>query len=623
MRSVPGRRRIAAAALALAATAPLLTGCLQEASPHDAVRDFLVGWQSGDHMLAARRTDGDPAEVAKAIGDVRLDLDAASFRFQVTGITSEGDTAEARYRAEVDLGENNPLWVYDGVLPLHLVDGQWKVRWSPSVLHPKLGPGQRLAVEPTSGGRQPILDREDDPLQTNAVLYVAGVTPATVDDPQKVCAELAKVTGFAQDRLFSRVRSAPPKTFVPLVTFGRQKFAELRAELEAIDGIEIDQQEQPVAPAAPKQIVGTVSAVTPETEQQLGGPQRAGDSIGLDGLQKAYQDRLTGATGTKVVTIDLKTGETVTKLAEWPGRANAPVSTTIDSRLQRAAESAVSATRRSALVAVKPATGEILAVSTKGMHQVKDALAGKFPAGSAFSVVAADALLKSGVKTTQKLPCPQSRSVGGARFQLTREASSRTLSFRRSFTEGCVTALAALARRVEASSLVASATAYGIGSEWTLPLSSYSGTMPGMRSDAAKAQAIVGQNVKVSPLAMALVAGAVASGTWHPPVLVTSPAQPLPSDDGETVVRQPDPVRLNADTVKTLRSLMRAGVTSGSAAAAAATTGAPVHGIVSAPVDGRSWFIGWRGEVAVAVLVEGGDPAAVAGAFFRYATAAS
>src|SRR5690606_209976 len=217
---------------------------------------------------------------------------------------------------------------------------------------------------------------------------------------------------------------------------------------------------------------------------------------------------------------------------------------------------------------------------------------------------------------------PQSRSVGGARFQLTREASSRTLSFRRSFTEGCVTALAALARRVEASSLVASATAYGIGSEWTLPLSSYSGTMPGMRSDAAKAQAIVGQNVKVSPLAMALVAGAVASGTWHPPVLVTSPAQPLPSDDEETVVRQPDPVRLNADTVKTLRSFMRAGVTSGSAAAAA-TAGAPVHGITSAPVGGRSWFIGWQGEVAVAVLTEGGDPAAVAGAFFRYADVTS
>src|SRR5690606_22385249 len=194
-----------------------------------------------------------------------------------------------------------------------------------------------------------------------------------------------------------------------------------------------------------------------------------------DGLQKAYQDRLTGATGTKVVTIDLQSGETVAKLAEWPGRANAPVSTTIDSRLQRAAESAVSTTRQAALVAVKSTTGEILAVSTKGMHQVKDALAGKFPAGSTFSVVAADALLKSGVEATQKLPCPQSRSVGGARFQLTKTTSSRTLSFRRSFTEGCVTALAALARRVEASSLLASAAAYGIGSQWTLPLSSYSG----------------------------------------------------------------------------------------------------------------------------------------------------
>lgn len=611
------RRKTVAAALALAATAPMLTACFEEPSAHDAVRDFLVGWQSGDYEAAASRTDGDRKAVAKALEDVRLQLDAASFRFDIKGIRRVGEGTVADFQAEVDLGENNPLWVYRSRLPLHLVGGQWLVRWSPSVLHPQLGQGQRFAVEATSEGRQPVLDRNNDPLQRPLPLYVAAATPATLTDEEKerLCEQLAEVTGFAQDRLLSRIRSAPPSTVVPLVTFGRKKFAQLEAELEAIDGIKIVTEEQPVAPDAPRQLIGLVSAVTPESEQQLGGPQRAGDSVGLGGLQKAYQDQLTGATDTRVITLDLKTDTKVAELAKWPGRANASVQTTIDTRIQTAAETAVTTSHPAALVAVKAGTGEILAVSTKDLHQEKDALAGKFPAGSAFSVIAADALLKAGISPKQKLPCPPQRSVGGAEFQQAGLNAGGTPTFRNSFANGCVTALAALARRVDAASLAASAASFGIGSPWQLPLKSFSGSIPRLTSDAARAKAIVGENIKVSPLSMALVAGAVRSGTWHPPLLVTAPASPDPA--AEVVpAAQPEPIKLDPKRIGALRSLMRAGVTSGTARTANAT-GAPVYGITSAASDNRSWFIGWQGDVAVAVLAEGTDPAAIASRFFH------
>src|SRR5690606_37419159 len=142
--------------------------------------------------------------------DVGVQLDAASFRFSLKSLRMEGDTAEARYHAQVDLGENQPLWEYDGVLPLRLVNGVWKVRWSPSVLHPKLRPGERFAVITNSNGRQPILDRDGDSLQEEQTVYVASVVPAKLKDPVKVCEQLARVTGFPADRLLSRIRSAPP-----------------------------------------------------------------------------------------------------------------------------------------------------------------------------------------------------------------------------------------------------------------------------------------------------------------------------------------------------------------------------------------------------------------------------
>ncbi|MFE3453383.1 penicillin-binding transpeptidase domain-containing protein [Nonomuraea sp. NPDC059194] len=615
----PHVRRVLSAAVMMTVAGTTLTGCFEEPSAHEAVRDFLVGWQSGDYALAAGRTDGDPKAVAKALEDARVHLDAASFRFKIKSMAQNGAESTADFAAEVDLGENNSLWEYTSRLPLHLVDGVWKVRWSPSVIHPQLHEGQRFAVEAKQEPRRSVLDRTGEPLQEDATLYVAGVTPVTLgDQAEEAVEQLAKLTGFAQDRLLSRVRSAPPSTFVPLVTFGRLKFGQLKSKLEAIPGVTIQEQQQPVAPAAPEQIVGTVSALTAETEQKLGGPQRAGDSVGLTGLQKAYQDYLTGSMQTSVVTLDLKTGEQVAELKEWPGRPNEPVETTIDSTIQGAAEAALAGTRSAALVAVKASTGEVLAVSASdNLNEEKDALAGKYPAGTAFSIIAAQALLRKNVKPSQRLACPAERSVGGARFEQAGLTATTTQSFQSSFAKSCVTALTSLARRITGDELTRAAGDFGLGKAWKLPLKSFSGKIAKLDSDADKARAIAGQNVEVSPLTMALVAGAVAKGTWRPPLLVVKPATPDPTAEVLPAM-PPAPVQLDAKTLPALQAMMRAGVTSGTAAAAA-TGGEPVSGI-TAPVTGKSrkqaWFVGWQGDVAVAVLAEDTDPAAYAGRFF-------
>ncbi|MEV0829208.1 penicillin-binding transpeptidase domain-containing protein [Nonomuraea rubra] len=596
-----------------------LTGCFEEPSAHEAVRDFLVGWQSGDYALAASRTDGDPMVVAKALEDARVHLDAASFRFKIKSLTKNGDESAADFAAAVDLGENNSLWEYTSRLPLRLVDGVWKVRWSPSVIHPQLHEGQRFAVKSVPQVRRSVLDRTREPLQKDTTVYVAGVTPLSLGDKAgKAVERLAGLTGFAQDRMLSRIRSAPPSDFVPLVTFGRVKYRRLEARLTAIPGVTVQEENVLFAPLSPEQIVGTVSALTAETEQKLGGSQRAGDSVGLTGLQKAYQDNLTGSTQTSVVLLDLKTGEQVAELKEWSGRSTVPVETTIDSTIQAAAETALAGTTSAALVAVKASTGEVLAVSASdNLNEEKDGLAGRYPAGTTFSIIAAEALLKKGVKPSQRLACPAERSVGGATFEQAGLTTTATQSFQSNFAKSCVTALASLARRVSADELTRAAADFGIGKPWKLPLKSFSGKIDKLDSDANKARAIAGQNVEVSPLAMALVAGAVAKGTWRPPLLVVKPAMP----DSTAVMlpaTPPAPVQIDVKTLPVLQAMMRAGVTTGSAAAAA-SDGEEVSGI-TAPVTGKgknqAWFVGWQGDVAVAVIAENANPAAYAGRLF-------
>jgi membrane peptidoglycan carboxypeptidase len=96
---------------------------------------------------------------------------------------------------------------------------------------------------------------------------------------------------------------------------------------------------------------------------------------------------------------------------------------------------------------------------------------------------------------------------------------------------------------------------------------------------------------------MALVAAGVDSGKWRPPVLVTSPPDP-----GLT-----PRVVASAQTVVSLRTLMRDAVTSG-AARGANVGGVPVYGQVGtarAAIGSKywaHWFVGYRGGVAFAVL---------------------
>jgi cell division protein FtsI/penicillin-binding protein 2 len=127
--------------------------------------------------------------------------------------------------------------------------------------------------------------------------------------------------------------------------------------------------------------------------------------------------------------------------------------------------------------------------------------------------------------------------------------------------------------------------------------------------------------VTVTPLQMAGVAAAVQSGTWRAPKLVDDEAL------GSLEVRQPAPRTLDPGVVSTLRDLMRQVVTSGTAAGAglpdgvAGKTGTAEFGSGDKPPT-HAWFIAFRGDLAVAVVVEGGgvggDVAApIAARFFR------
>ena len=109
-------------------------------------------------------------------------------------------------------------------------------------------------------------------------------------------------------------------------------------------------------------ILGTVGPVTAEVVEKSEGAYRAGDVAGLTGLQARYDEQLRGTAGVNVAAVK---GEKRRSLFSTEATPGDPLATTLVPRLQQAAERILAPVGPpSALVAIRPSSGEILAAAS-------------------------------------------------------------------------------------------------------------------------------------------------------------------------------------------------------------------------------------------------------------------
>ncbi|TNY35183.1 penicillin-binding transpeptidase domain-containing protein [Thermomonospora catenispora] len=369
-----------------------------------------------------------------------------------------------------------------------------------------------------------------------------------------------------------------------------------------------------------QQLLGRLGTLSAAQARRLGAPYREGDLAGLSGLQHQYERRLAGRPELAVqIVTDAGGAVTAVKtLHTFPAQEGAPLRTTIDLRAQEAAVRALKdVTDPVSLVAVRASTGEVLAVANKpgGYNR---ALMGRYPPGSTFKIVTAAALVAGGMSPSSPVPCPARATVAGREFRNFGHEDHGTVSLREAFARSCNTAFARLAvERLGAERLRETARTFGFDTPLIGGLPAVRASVGAADDGAALAAAALGQGrVLVSPLTMAAVAAAAADGFWRSPRLVSA-------DDAARALdaegRRPEPPRrLEPGVAEALRDLMSAVVDEGTAAGAglppgtAGKTGTAEHGSGEEPP--HSWFVGHRGDVAFAVLVEGGGTGAEAAA---------
>jgi cell division protein FtsI/penicillin-binding protein 2 len=229
-------------------------------------------------------------------------------------------------------------------------------------------------------------------------------------------------------------------------------------------------------------------------------------------------------------------------------------------------------------------------------------LTGQYQPGQTFTIVSTATLLAiRSVNADAQIQCNKTNRVGGQAFSnippepnLGSAPKLSTL-----FAHACSTAFAGLSYKLSPRNLTSEAARLGIGVPWKLPIPAFTGQIanPGTNARELAEDTVGTGTVRVSPLDMALIAGAVDSGTWQAPTLVHGLA-----------AKEPPKTELSSRVAAELRSFMRETVTSG-AARAANVPGVQLYGQVgTAPVPGHShlraiWFVGFRGGVAFSVVV--------------------
>ncbi|MEV0368247.1 penicillin-binding transpeptidase domain-containing protein [Streptomyces sp. NPDC050636] len=339
--------------------------------------------------------------------------------------------------------------------------------------------------------------------------------------------------------------------------------------------------------------------LTPEAHPTLTGV--------LDSLRDKYGDKTDGKPGVELFIHRAKSAKadsqqpdkTLKVLSKGtPGT----LKTTLDAKLQSVAEKAVKGKKSASAAAVKPSTGEILALANSPEKGFNLATQGSLAPGSTMKIVTAAMLIDKGMTSPGKShPCPKYVTVGGWKFQNLDKTEIKTGTFAQSFAASCNNAFISQAEKLTDDDLTKEARdVFGIGLNWQTGIPTFDGAVP-VQSDAQMAASLIGQGgVRMNPLNVATLAATVQAGSFHQPYIVS------PSLDNRTLAKAARTMK--PATASGLKSLMKLTATSGTAAEAMSGIGGDIGAKTgSAEVDGQkkpnAWFTAYRNDLAAAAVV--------------------
>lgn len=606
------RARTLTAGLSLSLLLGTTAGCsLGGPSPKDAAEVLADALVAGDVSSVPstsdpKRNQADLQRILEAVpGGQKVEV-------AVESVEEKDDVTTATLSIRRTIA--GATWSYSSSAQLVEGDDGWQVEWKPSIVAPVTGT-ERLAVRRTAAERGEILGADDTPIVTARPVVRVGIdkTEAAPDAVGDAAERLAGVLDIDQKGYRRRVEAAGDRAFVEGLVLRADADVPSADELAPIPGAVAIDDELPLAPsrAFAQPVLGSVGEATAEIIEKSDGDLVAGDQAGLSGLQARYDRALRGTAGVEVVAVDDEAGADPRRLFLSEPKPGKPLRTTLDLELQASADDLLADVEpASAIVAIEPSTGAILALASgPGGDGSDTAASGRYAPGSTFKVATALAFLRSGLEPTTDVPCTETVTVDGRRFENYSDYPASAIGeipLRTAIAQSCNTAMIAKRDEAPQDELAAAAAGLGLGRDVDLGIPAFLGQVPTEAEGTERAASVIGQGrVEASPLAMAVLAASVQDRALVTPVL-------LPDLDPDESPAPADPV--TKQEAGDLAAMMRAVVTDGSGAflqdvpgdPVAAKTGTAEYGDAQPPRT-HAWMIGTQGDLAVAVFVADGE----------------
>ena len=308
----------------------------------------------------------------------------------------------------------------------------------------------RTAIVPIVPSRGLILDRNGIVLASNYSAFTLEVTPSKVKNMDETIAALEKLVDITprDKRRFKRLREES-KSFesIPLRTrLSDEEVARFAARRFSFPGVDIKARlfrNYPYGELG-SHVVGYIGRINQAEkdaieERDEEGNYRGTDYIGKLGVEQSFEEQLHGQTGVEQMETSAG-GRALRKLASSPATPGNNVMLSLDIGLQKLVED-MFGTRRGALVALDPRSGEVLAFVSKptfdpnlfvegidheswqALNESIDkpllnrALRGTYPPGSTYKPFMAMAALQTGKRSpTAIINDPGFFMFGGHRF---------------------------------------------------------------------------------------------------------------------------------------------------------------------------------------------------------------
>ncbi|BBY31057.1 penicillin-binding transpeptidase domain-containing protein [Mycolicibacterium sediminis] len=475
----------------------------------------------------------------------------------------------------------------------------WRVQWTPTVLHPDLAPGKTFQYSDDKNYLTPVTDRDGQPLMSWQTVGVVTLTRANLASAAQLAPLLQQFAPTITDATIAEQFAGTQDDAVTVVRLRKTDLDVVRDQLAQIPGVTVAEQ----------------GALLTDN-RDLSSPAIAG-------LQEIWQQRIDAAAGWSVMLVD-EEGRPTDQLASTPPRDTPPVRTTLDLRMQLLAQQAVATEPRPAvIVAISPGTGGILVAAQNAAANAQGPIAfsGSYPPGSTFKTITTAAALEAGIATPDSpQACPGRVTVENRTIPNDDEFDLGTVPLTTAFAKSCNTTMAVLSDELPADALPKMAKLFGIGVDYVVPgLTTITGTVPNADTPAQKVENGIGQGtVTVSPFGLAVAEASLGHGSTITPTLVV--------DEKTTADTQSQPIP--PTVVDSLRAMMTQTVADGTATALRDVPGLGGKTGTAEFGDNTSshgWFAGIVGDIAFATLVVGGDtstPAVtITGDFLRPAVA--